>query len=168
MSVEAIYTCMNDLLTTHQRLNTIAKEMTDLIKSGDTEGLEDVLKKEEREILSLQSLEKKRVRIVTDYLQAKGSFLHTATISDIKPYLNDKEVEHLEQLQSELLEVVLQLKEQNNFNADLLQSSLQFVNLSLSLFQHQTDHSSYGRPTNKRIRESDDFEQQRSLFDSKA
>jgi flagellar biosynthesis/type III secretory pathway chaperone len=166
MSVEAIFTCMEDLLETHQRLFTIAKDMTELIKSGDTAGLENVLRKEEREILSIQTLEKKRVRLVTEFLQEKGSFLHAPTVTDMKPYLESEQVERLEQLQTELLEVVLKLKELNNLNADLLQSSLQFVNLSLSLFEQQTEKLSYNRPNAQKNRENE--RQQRSLFDSKA
>lgn len=166
MSVEAIFTCMEDLLETHQRLTTIANDMTAFIKSGDTGGLESVLKKEEREILSLHSLEKKRARLVDEFLQAKGSFLANPTVSDMKPYMVAGEAERLEQLQNELLEVVLKLKELNNMNADLLQSSLQFVNLSLSLFERQKENASYQRPNGKKNRVSP--EQGRSLFDSKA
>jgi hypothetical protein len=85
------------------------------------------------------------------------------TISDLLQSSMLKDKESLRRVQLELVEQTQGLKEVNEFNQQLLQQSLNFVNLNLDLVLGQQDSGNYTEDTS-----NEDEQSNRSLFDSKA
>src|SRR5699024_5672202 len=106
-----------------------------------------------------------RGRQAEAYLQKHGEGNEEATMSEVKKHATTDEKEMLDQLQEELLIVILQLKRQNEFNQQLIEESLAFVNLSLDLMVPHQEDISYKRPDDE---EHDRYDRGHSLFDSKA
>ena len=86
------------------------------------------------------------------------------TLSKCIEQTSNEEKTTLENLKIELEEGVKRLKAQNELNQQLLEQSLQFVNLSLDMLLPEIDAFNYDRPNH----EQDITGEKRSIFDSKA
>lgn len=138
---------MNDLIPVlenmvieHQKLYDIAKEKTEIIKNGDIKGLDRVLVQEEALASRIGQLENRRLQLVTTFLTVPQEEATFTTLIEQAPV---EYKETLEQIQLELVNLVFELKFQNDLNQSLLKQSLDWVHLNMSLLQPQTKSVSY-------------------------
>lgn len=149
----------------HERFNEQAVRKEETIKTGDMEGLDQVMKEESPLIQQLRKLENTRQHLVLQWMKDKGLVKENVTMDQLTPLFPAKEREAVEYWQRRLMTEIDKLKEQNSLNQQLLEDSLRFVNLSLDAMnpQEQNQFTSYSGDG-----EQDDDEQGgRSLFDSK-
>ncbi|WP_227394294.1 flagellar protein FlgN [Jeotgalibacillus aurantiacus] len=118
MSELTLKSLLEQLIELHQSLLDLALEKTVIIKSGDLQELQRIIKEEQKYIYSIQTIEKKRQQILT-------------MPADI------------EETKSKLLSVILDLKAVNELNQELLEQSMQFVTLNLDLLMPQPDSFNY-------------------------
>lgn len=84
MSVEAISSTLTMLERMHKSLLELAFKKTEIIKSGDIEALDQLLKDEQAHVAAIDKLEQQRQKQVTDYLEAKGlSSADKTTVADV-------------------------------------------------------------------------------------
>ncbi|PYZ92783.1 hypothetical protein CR194_14110 [Salipaludibacillus keqinensis] len=150
----------------HERFNEQAVRKEEVIKKGDMEGLEQVMKDESPLIQQLRKLENTRHHLVQQWMDEKGLVKENVTMAQLTPLFPEEEREELQYWQQRLMTEIHQLKEQNRLNEQMLQDSLRFVNLSLDAMSPQNQFSSYSGGGEKD--DDDGFDPGgRSLFDSK-
>lgn len=164
MSLDNLYGKLEKILKLHKSLNEIAKRKTDIIIKSDADALKLILKDENKHIQAIQKLSSELSDIGNAILDS-DEISGAATISAIIENAESHDKMKLQKVKADLEEQVDVLKRQNNLNQDLLEQSLQFVNLSLDLLIPDLDTFNYS--SNNESNE-DISQNKRSLFDSKA
>ncbi|OAK67994.1 flagellar protein FlgN [Lederbergia galactosidilytica] len=160
MSSQTLIEAMETLLDLHQQLLAMTIEKTEVLQKNDIETLSKMIREEQKVLTAIQVAEQKR---------EKASLLITnqkeATVSDILKELEDAQQERLSELQIALIQVLGELQEANALNQQLLQYSLQFVNMNLDLLTPEQELPNY---TKEQGTINPYSEQKRSMFDSQA
>lgn len=166
MSVETICSTLTKLEKMHKSLLELAIKKTEIITAGDIEALDQMLKDEQAHVAAIDKLEQQRQKQVTDYLGAKGiASIDKATVADVIEVAEQQiEKDMLSAVRNRLLQIINDLKKQNDLNQKLVFQSLQFVNLTLGSLRPQNEQINYSgseiRGTNKVAK--------KSFFDSQA
>lgn len=143
----------------------LAKQKTEIIKKGDINSLQNLLKEENKHIQAIQRLEMGLKNETTLFLQKNRIEMEQPSLSAAIEIANELEREALLKGKQELENNIKELSIQNQLNQQLLEQSLQFVNISLDLLQPDIDSYNYDRTENGA---QENRQQSRSLFDSKA
>ncbi|GLC87834.1 flagellar protein FlgN [Lysinibacillus piscis] len=166
MSVETICSTLEKLERMHKSLLELALKKTEIIKIGDIEALDQMLKDEQAHVAAIDKLEQQRQQQVTDYLVANGfAATDKMTVADVIEAAKqpaDKEV--LSAVRQRLLQLIQALKQQNDLNQKLVFQSLQVVNLTLGAFRPQQESINY---SDKEVKGTNTIAK-KSYFDSQA
>jgi len=157
---EPLITVLENLYKLHESLYKLSLKKTTIIKENDMEGLQQLLKDEQTHIAAINTLELERQKVAND-------FLHTdkdVTISECIDAAPIELKEKLSFLQTQIIEIVDKLKEQNELNQSLIYLSLHYVHKTLDLIQPKPESYTYGRPNQPRTTQKPSF----TAFDSKA
>jgi flagellar biosynthesis/type III secretory pathway chaperone len=152
METAQMTSLLERLLKSHEDLLALGERKTEVLKLGDMKALDALLKEEDLQVKKLQSIEKERMIKFAN-----------VTLGDMLEQAEDPEKERLLHLQEQLVQAYETLKSRNELNQELLVQSLQYVNMSLSMVQPQTD-----APTYSKIKSNPYNTNAASLFDSKA
>ena len=166
MSIEAICATLTTLERMHKSLLELAYKKTEIIKTGDHEALNKMLKDEQAHVAAIDQLEQQRQMQVAEYLGAKG-FAHSdkPTVADvIEATKNEAEKEKLADIRNRLLVLIDDLRKQNDLNQKLVFQSLQFVNLTLDALRPRPEQINY---SGKEVRGTNTVAK-KSFFDSQA
>lgn len=166
MPAANIVEAMDALVAVHRTLNEQAERKTEVLKNGDMQGLESLLKEEEATAAQLKSLEDRRERDVNEFLREKGiTSDDPLTVSQIAELAPQHEKEEMYRLRDELLAEIVDLKRQNALNQSLIEQSLHFIDVSLNMARPpELESVTYNHPNhtgNERLN-------RQSLFDSQA
>jgi hypothetical protein len=165
MSAEnRLLTVLEKIVKLQKSLHQIALKKTDILKADDIEALGQLMKDELKHIKAIEMVNGEREQIQR---QLENELLLPPTNITISQLLKSsmlKDKESLRKLQVKLVEQTQSLKEINEFNQQLLQQSLNFVNLNLDLVLGQQESGNYTDNSSNEEEESTS----RSLFDSKA
>jgi len=133
---------LEKLVKLHKSLYVIAGNKTEVIKKGDIEPLQQIMKDEQAHIMSIQKLEAVRQNAVKKIAPE----LLQPSLADCIGSLNQEEAKKVTETADRLKEIIMDLKEANTLNQQLLQQSLQFVNVSLNLLRPTKRSINYGKP----------------------
>ncbi|QDP41283.1 flagellar protein FlgN [Radiobacillus deserti] len=165
MTVQAIIESLSKLKQLHESLLAVSVEKTEAVKEGKTEVLQSLLIKERKHVQAVEQLETKRVSLTEAWANEQGFPPEDVTVSFVLDHLEDgEEKEQLEQVTFVLASVLVKLKQQEQLNRELIQQSLQFINLSLDMVNPTVKNINYGNAANKQPEQT----ARRSAFDSKA
>jgi len=126
MSIEAICSTLTKLERMHKSLLELAIKKTEIITVGNIEALDQMLKDEQAHVAAIDKLEQQRQKQVTDYLEAKG-FASTdkTTVADvIEAAEQQTDKDTLSAVRNRLLQIINDLKKQNDQNQKLVFQSL--------------------------------------------
>ncbi|MEB2282511.1 flagellar protein FlgN [Lysinibacillus xylanilyticus] len=145
MSTEAICSTLTKLERMHKSLLELAIKKTEIITVGNIEALDQMLKDEQAHVAAIDKLEQQRQKQVTDYLEAKGlASTDKATVADvIEAAEQQTEKDTLSAVRNQLLQIINDLKKQNDLNQKLVFQSLQFVNFTLDALQPRPEQINY-------------------------
>lgn len=145
MSTEAICSTLTKLERMHKSLLELAIKKTEIITVGNIEALNQMLKDEQAHVAAIDKLEQQRQKQVTDYLEAKGlASTDKATVADvIEAAEQQTEKDTLSAVRNRLLQIINDLKNQNDLNQKLVFQSLQFVNFTLDALQPRPEQINY-------------------------
>lgn len=166
MSVEAIRSTLTMLERMHKSLLELAYKKTEIIKAGDIQALDQLLKDEQAHVAAIDKLEQQRQKQVTDYFEAKGlASTDNRTVADVIEVAEQQaDKEALSAVRDRLLLIINNLRQQNDLNQKLVFQSLQIVNLTLDSLRPRTEQINYSsnevRGTNTVVK--------KSYFDSQA
>ena len=159
-----LVTTLEKLYKLHKSLYDLSVQKTDVIKKGDMNELDQMLKEEQKHLAAINTIEIERQQQSVLYLQSQGiQSVDAPTISQCIEHSLDDDREELLTWQQKLVSIIDELKNRNELNQKLVYQSLQFVNMNLSMMQPQPDQSTYTRPNGEKNSPSG-----RSMFDSKA
>jgi flagellar biosynthesis/type III secretory pathway chaperone len=144
----------------HKGLLELANKKTEVLKKGDMEALNEIVKEEQKYIAAVNQVERERIRVVNEMVSESNEPTLTACISQTE----GMERAMLERLRDDLTAVISELKNINLLNQQLTEQSLQFVNVMLDMIMPQPPEVNYGAPN----KATTSYEGGRSLFDSKA
>ncbi|MBS7344121.1 MAG: flagellar protein FlgN [Caryophanon sp.] len=165
MNMEAIVGTLTKLERLHRSLLDVAIKKTDIIKDGDMDGLNDMLKSEQTHIAAIERLEQQRQVEVTDYLRANGfAPTEAPTVAQLIDAAPQHEKQMLQQARERLIDVIDQLKQRNDLNQKMIFQSLQFVNMTLDLLQPRPEQMNYSSDIGGRSAQP----QKKTYFDSQA
>lgn len=160
MSLQAIQRPLEQLVQLHQSLYALSVQKTEVLKTGDINQLQELMKKEKKHMKAINETEQNRIEQTAKWAQANELPEESVTVTTMLEHLQDTEAgQTLEQITTTLTETLVKLKQQEQLNLQLTQQSLQFVQLSMDMIAPTIDTFNYGekQQTNKR-----------SVFDSKA
>lgn len=162
MSIKAIQQSLQTLITIHEQLCEASKQKTEIIKDGSVEKFQKMLVEERKYVKKLEQAEGIRQKAVEIWYTDQQLPPEDMTITNMLEIMSDEqEQQELEQLTITLTKVITKLKQQEELNLDLIQQSMQFVQLSLDMLSPTIKNMNYGN--------SQDTEtSKRSVFDSKA
>ncbi|WHT47946.1 flagellar protein FlgN [Sporosarcina thermotolerans] len=146
MTIETILSILDNLEKLHKSLLRIAKEKSELIKNGDIQGIDQLLKDEQAHLAAIVQMDQSRQNAVSNYLEGKGiSMPMNPTITDLIEATPIPDTEQLTEARDRLLHAIHELKWQNDLNQKLTYQSLQFVNLSLDMVRPRTESVTYSK-----------------------
>jgi flagellar biosynthesis/type III secretory pathway chaperone len=152
METAQMTSLLERLLKSHEDLLALGERKTKVLKLGDMKALDVLLKEEDLQVKKLQMIEKERLLKFAN-----------VTLGDILNQSEAPEKERLLHLQDQLVRTYDALKSRNELNQELLEQSLQYVNMSLSIVQPQSEPSTYSNS-----KKNPYTNHSSSLFDSKA
>ncbi|WP_449622733.1 flagellar protein FlgN [Robertmurraya sp. Marseille-Q9965] len=145
-----LLTTLEKMLRMHNDLFKSALKKTDYLKVGDMESLNQILKEEQGLVAQINKLENVRKQIVKNILPNTEN----PTVKDCIKAISGNEKEQLIKVTDSLTAIVLELKERNYLNQQLIYQSLQYVNFSLNLLNPQTESINYGPPARNKVGDS--------------
>ncbi|OXT16875.1 hypothetical protein B9K06_12865 [Bacillus sp. OG2] len=158
MSVHPLTLVLQKQLKLHKSLYGLGLEKTDILKEGSLEGLNELLKKEQKHLTAIGQLEKERAQIVSSIVPDAEQ----AVLNDCLPLMPEKDRVEIAELQQALTDQLKDLKEINELNQELIHLSMQYVTMNLDLLM-PNDMDNY-----KKQQDGEDTAPSISLFDSKA
>jgi flagellar biosynthesis/type III secretory pathway chaperone len=151
---------LEKLYALHAEMLELAERKTEVLKKNDLDGLQHILRQEQKCASAMTVAEKEREKAARAFLKAKGDA--RVAISDCIKAAGS-EGAPLKAIQDNMLVVIGKLRQQNELNRQLIQQTLQYVHLTLDLLKPQPEASAYGRPAGGQQPKTG-----QSFFDSKA
>lgn len=166
MSVHSIITNLEKLEKMHNSLLELAIKKTEIVKKGDMNELDKMIKSEQSHVAAIELLEKQRKQLVSDYLLNKGVSASKSTIDDLINHIDEEETRNqLQDIRNRLLTIIDDLRVRNELNQKLVFQSLQYVNMTLDMLRPpQQEQINY---SNKAM-EGPYSTSKKGYFDSKA
>lgn len=145
MSIEKINTIMAKLNMLHQSFIKLADHKTELITTGDMDGIKKMMNDEQSHISAIAQLEGARQQAVDAYFKAKNMTPTAPTIEQLIAIVpTEQEKTKLRTTSQQLLQSVDHLKRCNDLNQKLLFESLKVVNMTLDMMRPQQENFNYG------------------------
>jgi flagellar biosynthesis/type III secretory pathway chaperone len=163
VQAEKLREILTKQLTAHKSLLAIAERKTDIIKKGDIQALNEILKREQAHIALMGQLERERNEETVKWLSSHPIRGEQPTLSDVIEVVHPEEKERLENVQTELVACIQSLKERNELNQHLIYQSMQFVTLTMDLIRPQPKNFNYEKP-----KRAINAVKNHSMFNSKA
>ena len=146
MSTTTILSLLDNLEKIHRSLLRLAYDKTALIKKGDMDGLDQLLKDEQAHLAAITQMDRQRQVAVAEYLIDQGrSVPINPTVASLLDAAPEVDKTSLEEARDRLLHAIHDLKWQNDLNQKLTYQSLQFVNLSLDMVRPQMESATYSK-----------------------
>lgn len=165
MSTTTILATLNNLEKLHSSLLKLANDKTALIKTGDMEALDKLIKDEQAHLAAIAQMDTKRQNEVAAYLTTQGRIVPPQpTVADLIAAAPEEDKQTLEEARDRLLHAIHDLKWQNDLNQKLTYQSLQFVNLSLDMVRPRPESVNYSKTEVKGKAQST----KQTTFDSQA
>lgn len=134
----------------YQSLTEIAKEKTPVIIKGNIEELQKITEKEQSIVGKLQTLEKKRARIMDDAADVLGKEQGSLKLADlVRMFTNQpEEQKKLAAIYDQLMFTLRDMDVVNKRNQMLLEQALEMVEFDIQLYQNlkrAPENANYGR-----------------------
>lgn len=160
MSAKQLIELLEKHVKLHKGLLELANKKTEVLKKGDTEALNGIVKEEQKYIAAIDRVEQERILVVNAMIGEANEPTLTACILQTE----GTERAMLEKLRDDLSAVILELKSVNQLNEQLAKQSLQFVHVMLDMLVPQPKEVNYQNPNMA----PSSYGGGSSLFDSKA
>lgn len=160
MQTEKIEASLKDILSLHEDLLQLSFEKKDILIKGDTDQLRVITSKEQKYIKAIQKKDQELQLNCNNFL---GNESTQTTLNDVIKMVDDQTKEILMEIKQKLVEVLGLIKTQNDTNQQLINQSLQFIEVSLDLLKPDIDTYNYNRSETKNPYQKEGF----SIFESK-
>ncbi|MDQ1911276.1 flagellar protein FlgN [Paenibacillus sp. GD4] len=135
MSFQALLEIMSALNEIHNTLLELAEQKKHVLIHNQVEQLTQIVTKENKLLKQIGELDQQRVEVIGQFLMEKGYKPNPrVTVGDLtKIIFNADEKKQLTDTQKQLMGTIRKLRELNQFNQELIQQSLNYINYSLDI-----------------------------------
>lgn len=161
--IQPLLTTMTTLIELHESLLSVSKEKTERLKENKIEDFNHLLKIERKHVQALEQIEKKRRQEASDLAVTLGLSKEASVTELIEHLPKEEDQRALEEKATMLLSYLVDIKQQEDLNRQLLKQSLQFIQVQMDMMEPSVESLTYG---NKKAEH--DPKAKRSVFDSKA
>jgi hemerythrin-like domain-containing protein len=142
---------LEEMIEAHRRLLKLSNEKRESLINGDIQGLKSLIQQESKCADVIQNLEDQRKQIVNEYMLSKGIISESFTLerlinSETVPQFKDT----LQSIACQLRDLVHEIKNINDSNQQLIQSSLSYIEYSIEMHVRKEPALGYGPHTTKR------------------
>ncbi|MFD2639005.1 flagellar protein FlgN [Piscibacillus salipiscarius] len=163
MTIQTIISHLEKLDQFNESLLALSKQKTEFVKNSQIDEFNQLLMKEKKHAQAIDQVESKRIQLTEKWFEEHAPNAKEQTITQLIELTDDEEAKQkLEEIFEKLVINLAQLKEQEQLNRELIEQSLQFIDLSLEMYEPQSKQMNYD--SNKQAPQR----QQTSMFDSKA
>lgn len=145
MSMYLIRT-MEQLIQLNRSLYVLQVKKTEIVKKGDIEAFQQLQQNEQKHLAAIQKVDRERQTMVARLVPR----LENPTVTDCLTSLTKTEQKKLVSLKEQLLTQLMEIKEQNDLNQQLIQQSLDFIHLNVNLLLPQQKQINYGPKSNEK------------------
>ena len=137
--IEGLYSLLVLQKGSLETMLELAGDQRRIIISGETDLLEDIVRRELKEVSNLNALEKKRAAMHKDIAAEFGITEKEVTVSAIAERAAPDEREALKELQAELTVLIGQHKTLNKENRELIQTQIEYSDAIMELMVESED-----------------------------
>ncbi|MCL2225813.1 MAG: flagellar protein FlgN [Defluviitaleaceae bacterium] len=132
--IDQLVDVMKQQTERHTELHGLSLEEKDAIIQNDIDTLQNLVNLKNMVISQNSRLEKQRITLVNDIAEVMGHKGTDLSLADVIDIMKDQpaDQEKLREAGTNLKESVIKLKEANDINKSLLESSIEFVEYSLN------------------------------------
>ncbi|QRG70819.1 flagellar protein FlgN [Brevibacillus choshinensis] len=132
--MEMLYELLDNLIQLHKALYTLSQHKKEVLIKGNVDELVAITRQEQKLIKGVTAAETARLNVVRELTAEKGLTLQEGTMAElIKLTTSAEEKTRLASYRNGLTSIVSELSKENEFNQQLLEQSLSFVNMTLDL-----------------------------------
>jgi flagellar biosynthesis/type III secretory pathway chaperone len=151
--IMSVIKTLEQLVETHKNLLDIMKEKRTILVDGNIDGLQSILLLESSRVDKIQKLEEQRLQFVQDYFSEKGIDSKNFSLEDLLQIENDESIKNkLHSLAKDLRQLIKEITFMNESNQELIQTSLSYVQFTISMHLRKEPSIGYGPNNNNKNR----------------
>lgn len=158
---EQLLLVLNKEQEIYDQIILLSNDKQDAIVKNDIKRIETIVEKEKTYSISLVKLEEIRTKVI-DQLVKEYDLMEINVLTDLYPFMSDKEVRQVDQVKTRLVNTVNILGQQNELSRKLIEQSLNQITFDLNLLTRIGDGS-----VNYEGSANDKDVERRSIFDRK-
>jgi flagellar biosynthesis/type III secretory pathway chaperone len=147
--IKSVLKTLEQLVETHNHLLDIMNEKRTILVDGNIDGLQSILLQESSLVDEIQKLEEQRIQFVQEYFLKKDLVGTDFSLEELLQIENDESIKNkLHSLAKQLRQLIKEITFLNESNQELIQTSLSYVQFTISMHLHKEPSIGYG-PKNK-------------------
>ncbi len=156
---------LHDLYQAHMEMIELANQKKQVLIEGNLKELSKIIQLESSWVKRVGKLEEERMKVIQSVVQEKGLPFQEVAMTDLITFLTSpEEKEQMKDILGKLSKTVEEMKRVNEFNTQLVQQSLDFIDHSYAiLLEDNKDSITYSNPKSKLK-----SKQNQSIFDQRA
>ena len=131
--IQELIKFLEEEIKIYQKVLKLSKEKTDIITKDKRIELEELINVEEQLVSEVQLIEKNRQELSLNIYSELGIDSKTGKVQDIIDNIPSADGAILSQKRKEFLDLIQELKKVNDINSNLINNSLEFVNLRMKI-----------------------------------
>jgi flagellar biosynthesis/type III secretory pathway chaperone len=148
-SIMSVLKTLEQLVETHNHLLDIMNEKRTILVDGNIDGLQSILLRESSLVDEIQKLEEQRIQFVQEYFLKKDLVSTNFSLEELVQIENDESIKNkLHLLAKQLRQLIKEITILNESNQELIQTSLSYVQYTISMHLRKEPSIGYG-PNNK-------------------
>jgi hypothetical protein len=148
-SIMSVLKTLEQLVEAHKNLLDIMNEKRTILVEGNIDGLQSILLLESTCVDEILKLEENRMQSVREYLSVKGLVSRNLSLEELLQIENDESIKNkLHSLAKQLRQCIKEISFLNESNQELIQTSLSYVQYTISMHLRKEPSIGYG-PNNK-------------------
>jgi flagellar biosynthesis/type III secretory pathway chaperone len=148
-SIMSVLKTLEQLVESHNHLLDIMNEKRTILVDGNIDGLQSILLRESSLVDEIQKLEEQRIQFVQEYFLKKDLVNTNFSLEELVQIENDESIKNkLHSLAKQLRQIIKEITILNESNQELIQTSLSYVQFTISMHLRKEPSIGYG-PNNK-------------------
>jgi flagellar biosynthesis/type III secretory pathway chaperone len=140
---------LEQLVETHNHLLDIMNEKRTILVDGNIDALQSILLRESSLVDEIQKLEEQRIQFVQEYFLKKDLVSTNFSLEELVQIETDESIKNkLHSLAKQLRQLIKEITILNESNQELIQTSLSYVQFTISMHLRKEPSIGYG-PNNK-------------------
>ncbi len=136
---EELVSNLSQQIEYYNELLQISTEKTKVIVANDIESLSKINTVENMLVVRLEKLDKKNREVIGDIIMVTGKKVDKFSVKGVAALLSKEEETELIRLSDDLIEVAKQMKEVNDKNKILIETSLEYTDFSMNIYREMLD-----------------------------